>query len=70
MLGALAIAFRHSARHVGPWTTVAGVIAPTGRTVAGIGIDILTISGGKITQIWVLADELQRLLQVRPDGWS
>jgi SnoaL-like polyketide cyclase len=63
-VGKLAVAFRHTARHVGPWMTSVGTIQPTGRMVAGIGIDILTVVDGLITQIWVLADELQRLLQV------
>jgi hypothetical protein len=64
--GKLAIAFRHTARHVGPWTTPLGEIAPTGRTITGLGIDLLTLDAdSRITEIWVLADELQRLLQVR-----
>jgi hypothetical protein len=62
--GKLAIAFRHTARHTGPWTTPVGVLEPTGMTVAGLGIDLLTVHDGRITEIWVLADELQRLLQV------
>jgi SnoaL-like polyketide cyclase len=62
--GKLAIAFRHTARHTGPWTTPVGVLEPTGTTVAGLGIDLLTLYDGRITEIWVLADELQRLLQV------
>jgi predicted ester cyclase len=62
--GKLAIAFRHKARHTGPWTTPAGEIAPTGRTVAGLGIDLLTLEDDRVAAIWVLADELQRLQQV------
>jgi hypothetical protein len=62
----LAIAFRHTARHVGPWTTPLGEIAATGRTVTGLGMDLLTFDAdGRISEIWVLADELQRVLQVR-----
>lgn len=62
----LTIAFRHTARHSGPWQTPLGVIAATGRTVTGLGIDILTLDpDGRIREIWVLADELQRILQVR-----
>jgi hypothetical protein len=41
-----------------------GVLEPTGSSVAGLGIDLLTIRDGRITGIWVLADELQRLAQV------
>jgi hypothetical protein len=65
--GKLAIAFRHAARHTGPWRTPLGELPATGRTVAGLGIDVLTIGGdGRISAIWVLADELQRILQVAP----
>lgn len=62
--GKLAIAFRHSARHSGPWSTALGEIAPTGEIVAGLGIDLLTLEDGRVAEIWVLADELQRLAQV------
>lgn len=63
--GKRAIAFRHTARHVGPWSTPLGELAPTGRTVTGLGIDLLTVDAeGRVSAIWVLADELQRVLQV------
>jgi predicted ester cyclase len=62
--GKLAVAFRHSAKHTGPWTTSVGEIAPTGRTVTGLGIDLLTLEDDKVVEIWVLADELQRLQQL------
>ena len=65
--GKLVIAFRHTARHTGLWRTPLGELPATGRTVAGLGIDVLTIEGdGRISAIWVLADELQRILQVAP----
>jgi hypothetical protein len=64
--GKLTVAFRHQARHTGVWRTSLGDLAPTGRVVVGLGIDVLTIDhDGLITSIWVLADELQRILQVR-----
>jgi predicted ester cyclase len=62
--GKLAVAFRHTARHTGPWATPVGHVAPSGRTVTGVGIDLLTIEDDRIAAIWVLADELQRLQQV------
>jgi hypothetical protein len=62
--GKLAVAFRHTARHTGPWATPVGEIAPTGVTVTGLGIDLLTLVDGRVGEIWVLADELQRLAQV------
>jgi hypothetical protein len=60
----LALAFRHHARHTGTWVTPLGELTPTGRHVRGLGIDILTIRDDKVHEIWVLADELQRLQQV------
>ncbi|GAA3342366.1 hypothetical protein GCM10020358_37090 [Amorphoplanes nipponensis] len=63
--GKLTVAFRHRARHTGPWRTPLGELPPTGRTVTGLGIDVLSLGpDGRITAIWVLADELQRILQV------
>lgn len=64
--GRLAIAFRHRARHIGPWHTPLGALAPTGRTVTELGIDPLTLTGNRISRIRVLADELQRLMRIRP----
>ncbi|WP_127504702.1 ester cyclase [Actinoplanes solisilvae] len=67
--GQLTVAFKHSARHTGLWVTPLGELAPTGKTVHGLGIDVLTLDdGGRIAQIWVLADELQRILQVDGSG--
>ena len=64
--GKLTVAFRHTARHTGVWVTPLGDLAPSGRTVEGLGIDVLTLDqDGRITAIWVLADELQRILQAR-----
>ncbi|HET6530064.1 MAG TPA: ester cyclase [Actinoplanes sp.] len=64
--GKLTVAFRHTARHTGPWATPLGEIPPSGRMVAGLGIDVLSFDDdGRIARIWVLADELQRILQVR-----
>jgi hypothetical protein len=36
--------------------------------VTGLGIDLLTFTDGKVSAIWVLADELQRILQVHPSS--
>ncbi|MEU8815413.1 ester cyclase [Actinoplanes sp. NPDC048796] len=64
--GKLTVAFRHRARHTGVWVTPLGDLPPTGREVNGLGIDVLTLTGdGRVAAIWVLADELQRILQVR-----
>jgi hypothetical protein len=63
--GKLAIAFRHTARHTGPWATPVGVVEPTDKIVSGLGIDLLTVRDHRVVGIWVLADELQRLMQVQ-----
>jgi hypothetical protein len=66
--GKLAIAFRQTARHTGPWRTPLGELPATGRTVTGLGIDVFTVDAdGRISAIWVLADDLQRILQVAPN---
>jgi hypothetical protein len=65
--GKLVIAFRHTARHTGLWRTPLGELPATGRMVTGLGIDVLTLDAdGRVSAIWVLADELQRILQVSP----
>jgi len=64
--GKLTVAFRHVARHTGVWQTPLGDLAPTGLLVTGLGIDVLTIGpDGRIGAIWVLADELQRILKIQ-----
>lgn len=59
-----AIAFRISGRRVGELATPLGAIPATGRRIDGLGIDICTIVDGKVTEIWVLADDLARLIQL------
>lgn len=63
--GTLAVVLRQRGRHVGPLRTPLGTVAPTGRTFDVLGIDLLTVSDGRITRIWVVADELGRLAQLR-----
>jgi predicted ester cyclase len=60
----LIVVFRQTSRHTGPLATVLGEVPATGRRIDGLGIDVLTVTGGRISQIWVLADELQRLVQM------
>jgi hypothetical protein len=64
LAGRLAVVLRQRGRHVGPMTTSFGTIAPTGRTFDVLGIDVLTVSDGRISRIWVVADELGRLTQL------
>ncbi|WP_181784408.1 ester cyclase [Pseudonocardia pini] len=62
--GKLAVAFRLTADHTGPWPTALGVLAPTGRRIAATVIDVLTVGpDGRISEIVMVADELSRLQQ-------
>jgi predicted ester cyclase len=61
--GKLAVAFRLTARHTGPWPTPLGEFAPTGRVVSATVIDILSLTDGRISEIVMVADELGRMLQ-------
>jgi predicted ester cyclase len=58
----IAFAFRRTATHVGAWSTAVGVVPPTGKRVTLMGMDILTVEDGRVTAIWVLADDLAVLL--------
>lgn len=59
-----AVAFRLSGRHVGQLTTAAGPVAATGRRLEIRVIDVLTFTGGRISSIWMVADELGALAAV------
>jgi predicted ester cyclase len=58
----VAFAFRRQATHTGTWRTPLGDLPATGSRVTLMGIDILTVEDGRITAIWVLADDLAVLL--------
>jgi predicted ester cyclase len=58
----VAFAFRREATHVGAWLTPVGEVPATGRRVTLMGMDILTVEDGRVTAIWVLADDLAVLL--------
>lgn len=62
--GKLAVAFRLTADHTGPWPTALGVLAPTGRRISATVIDVLTLDEtGRVAGIVMVADELGRLQQ-------
>jgi predicted ester cyclase len=65
--GSLAMAFVMHGRHTGPYQSPFGIIQPTGSEVHIRTIDVLTIAGGKISSIWVNADDLGTLRQL---GWA
>ncbi len=59
--GTIVIVFRMHGRHTGPLATPLGEIAPTGRPVEIRTIDVLTVTEGRISEVWVVADELSML---------
>ncbi|GAB3315591.1 hypothetical protein GCM10027451_31530 [Geodermatophilus aquaeductus] len=60
----VAVAFRMGGRQVGPLGTSAGPLPPTGRHVELRVIDVLTLTDGRISEIWMVADELGALAAV------
>ena len=60
----VAVAFRLRGRQVGPLATSAGVLPATGRDVTLRVIDILTVTDGLITEIWMVSDELGALVAI------
>lgn len=60
----VAVAFRLTGRQVGPMSTSAGELAPTGQRLSMRVIDVLTLTEGRISSLWMVADELGALAQV------
>jgi predicted ester cyclase len=60
--GKVAVAFRLRGRQVGTLATSAGPLPPTGQVVDLRVIDVLTITDGRISDIWMVADELGTLV--------
>jgi ketosteroid isomerase-like protein len=60
----VAVAFRLRGRHVGPLGTAAGPVPPTGGVVELRVIDVLRLTDGRISDIWMAADELGALVAV------
>lgn len=58
------VAFRMGGRHVGPLQTSAGPLPATGRHVELRVVDVLTVTGGRIAEIFMVADELGALAAV------
>jgi predicted ester cyclase len=57
----VAVAFWMGGRQIGELTTAAGPLPATGKEVKVRVIDILTITGGRISKIWMVADWLGAL---------
>jgi predicted ester cyclase len=59
----IVIAFLVRGRQIGPFASPLGAVAPTHRDIEVRIIDILTITGGKISALWVVSDDLGLLRQ-------
>jgi SnoaL-like polyketide cyclase len=58
------IAFLMRGRHVGPFNSPLGIVAPTQREIEVRTIDVLTIAAGVVSAIWVVSDDLGLLRQL------
>ena len=58
------VAFLMRGRHVGPVVSPLGTVAPTWRDIEVRAIDVLTVSAGVVSAIWVVADDLGLLRQL------
>lgn len=58
------LAFLMRGRHVGQFHSPLGVVAPTQREIEVRTIDVLTITAGVVSAIWVVADDLGLLRQL------
>jgi hypothetical protein len=60
----IVLAFIMRGRHVGPYLSPLGTVAPTQRDIEVRTIDVLTIASGLISAIWVVSDDLALLRQL------
>jgi SnoaL-like polyketide cyclase len=58
------IAFVMRGRHIGPFTSPPGTIAPAQREIEVRTIDVLTVTAGVVSAIWVVSDDLGLLRQL------
>jgi ketosteroid isomerase-like protein len=66
----VAVAFRMGGVHVGPLATALGLFPGTGERLEIRVIDLLTITDGRISNIWMCADELGTLVSADAVRWS
>jgi SnoaL-like polyketide cyclase len=62
--GRVVIAFLMRGRHVGPFRSPLGTVAPTQRDIEVRTIDVLVVTGGLVSAIWVVSDDLGLLRQL------
>jgi hypothetical protein len=58
------IAFLMHGRHVGPFISRLGTVGPTQRDIEVRTIDILVVTAGVVSAIWVVSDDLGLLRQL------
>jgi ketosteroid isomerase-like protein len=66
----VAVAFRMSGRQVGPLATTLGPLRPGGGQLELRVIDILTLTDGRVSKIWMVADELGALVAADAVAWK
>jgi ketosteroid isomerase-like protein len=66
----VAVAFRMSGLHVGPLATTLGPLPPSGGRLEMRVIDVLTLTDGKVSSIWMVADELGALVAANAVAWK
>jgi predicted ester cyclase len=62
--GRVVVAFLMRGRHVGPFVSPLGTVAPTGREIEVRTIDVLVVRDGLVRAIWVVSDDLGLLRQL------
>ncbi|GAB3873316.1 ester cyclase [Dactylosporangium cerinum] len=62
--GRLVIGFYMHVTHVGPYVTPLGPVEATGRRLKIRVNDILTVENGKISDIWVMSDDVDLMRQL------
>jgi hypothetical protein len=60
----VAVAFRLAGQQVGPLDVPTGRLLPTGQRIDVRIIDVLTLTGGRISAVWMVADWLTSLAAV------
>jgi SnoaL-like polyketide cyclase len=62
--GRVVVAFLIRGRHVGPFASPLGTVAPTQREIEVRTIDVLVVGDGLVRAIWVVSDDLGLLRQL------
>ena len=66
----VAVAFRMSGVQTGPLATTLGPLPPSGERLEMRVVDILTLTDGKVSNIWMVADELGTLVAADAVTWK